>query len=989
MNKDRKFIKITQIILYLLISIVILLRIFVVTNLTNKSNFGFMQFFPQTIQNFILIFIPMLFGGIYNKTRTYPNEVFHCWIIGTITLIVYYCCFFLCAPAYFKIWKVFNAILPIITSTSVLFSGILFSLLVQPYLYDLQKKLSNKQNIIILCLFTVMGFGLSAGTIEFRYSIFGIYLILFFAWGMFLSNIKINSNFIKLLLLLGFISFFIVLFGVPGFDAVHWAQFLKRHYGNWNSQFLNNPTSPFMFCLASVFFLILKKIISNCTHEIVYYIIPIIVLAAAPISPLLIKVLPLTSSVIINKLIIITILILMSMLLVVLYNHYLFKIRPFSQIESFLCKQNSLIEIVQISEKRLLKWLSLNKINLQTLIWFYFLSFCSFLIESDQFRIQIGTDQNVNAIIYLLSKKIFTIILTVIFLEAFFTIIYFLIRRYWTSITLVSILTIGWAIANKIKLNLRAEPIYPSDFSEINNWKTLISMIEIKKNIILIAIFLLIIIIDIFLEIRYPIFKKKSIKSELLWSLLSLLLLITPLQSNHDNSLSYWLYQSFDNIPTFRNPEIDVQTNGPILNFLNYIDLQIMDKPSNYSWTAVNRLNKKYHYVAKKINQTRKNNFSNQTIIFNLSESFVDPYLIPTIKFDKDTPNPVKFIQSIKKQSTYGTMLSAGYGGGTADMEWETLTGLNLGILKSRLTPYVQIVPNYKFYPTIGMNFSYKSTIHPFVGTYYSRVEDYRRFGFDKFVYTGSKYKIINQKKLDRNVYNSDFTTYDNGLRQVFLQQGGQFINLISIQNHSAYNNWYDNNEYIGKVSGKLINNIDIRLKMETYIKGLQYTDYALKKFIVRINKIKKPITILFYGDHYPGILPQKYIKRYPIQMHSTRYFIFANRYARKHNVKKKLLISRSKFVTPSDFIAMILEQTSSKVTPYQALLTKVYQELPAITINYLGNKGFQLVNQKGKSIKISSLNKKQQSILRDYELIQYDMTAGKAYGLKINGFYR
>ena len=160
----------------------------------------------------------------------------------------------------------------------------------------------------------------------------------------------------------------------------------------------------------------------------------------------------------------------------------------------------------------------------------------------------------------------------------------------------------------------------------------------------------------------------------------------------------------------------------------------------------------------------------------------------------------------MKKRATYGSMLSAGYGGGTANMEWETLTGFNMGMFKSTLTPYVQIVPNYDFYPTIGMDFNYKSAVHPFIGTYYSRVEDYKRFKFNKFVYLGSKYKIIDQKKLGKSTYNSDFTAYANGLRQINSMKGGQFINLISIQNHMPYNNWYPNNEYMGKVSGELFN---------------------------------------------------------------------------------------------------------------------------------------------------------------------------------------
>ena len=465
---------------------------------------------------------------------------------------------------------------------------------------------------------------------------------------------------------------------------------------------------------------------------------------------------------------------------------------------------------------------------------------------------------------------------------------------------------------------------------------------------------------------------------------------MTPFRFNHDGGVIYHINRGFDNRQRFRNPERDIQVNGPVLNFLNYIDLQIMDQPATgYSASTIKQLNDKYAKVANKINKNRKNKLSDQTIVFNLSESFVDPNTFPTIKIEQSAPNPVKFIESMKSRSSYGTMLSAGYGGGTANMEWETLTGLNMGLFKSTLTPYVQIVPNYNFYPTIGMNFDYKSAIHPFIGTYYSRREDYRRFKFDKFVYTGSKYKVIDQKKLGKSGYNSDFTTYANGLQQINARKDGQFINLISIQNHMPYNNWYPHNEYMGKISGDLFNTPAVREQMATYVKGTQYTDKAVKQFIGQIDKIKKPITLVFYGDHYPSIISQSYTAKYPVEMHSTRYFIYSNKYAREHGAKTHLPRKANNFVSSSDFIAMMLEQTDSKVTPYQALLTEVHKKLPAITINFKGDKGYELIGRKGQVIEPQYLTKEQQDLLADYETIQYDMTAGKAYGLQIKGFYK
>lgn len=991
MNKNKKTLKVVQIVCLLAATLFMLIQMYSLKGIAARAHYSFVRFMPNMLHNATIMIVPMVFGAVYSKKKQSVSESFKYWLMAIVTLIVYYILFFIKVPGRFNMWRVFGMLFPIITSTSVLFAGLFFSMLVQPRLYDLQHKLTEKQNILVLSILTLLGFALSAGNLTFQYSLYGLYLILFFAWGMFLANVEIKGKVLALALLSGLVSFFVVVIGVSGFDAVYWSQIISGNGGgDWNREFLNNPSSPFMFLLVVAAFLLFKKVIMTFSEKQMRYFIPVIMLMDAPISNRFMNAFRFTGSSMINKLIMIVLMVIIAIIWDQLLERYLFKLRPCAKVIDYLNHESSLAKICEKGWQIFTRFIIRNRVNLLTWAWFYILSFGSFLIESDNLRIQISTAATINAIVYLLGTKFFAIILTTIFLDALFSIFYFITTRYWTSNMLVSLIAIGWAIANKIKLLLRGEPIYPTEISEIVNWKTLLPMVGKKLVIVILIAIVIVIALDVFLELKFTIKKHGSWKKRGIWALISLLLFMTPLRFNHDGGVIYHINRGFDNRQKFRNPERDIQVNGPVLNFLNYIDLQIMDQPATgYSASTIKQLNDKYSKVANRINKNRKNDLQKQTIVFNLSESFVDPNTFPTIKFERSAPNPVKFIESMKSRSSYGTMLSAGYGGGTANMEWETLTGLNMGLFKSTLTPYVQVVPNYDFYPTIGMNFDYKSAVHPFIGTYYSRREDYRRFKFDKFVYAGSKYKIIDQKKLGKSGYNSDFTTYANGLHQINSRKGGQFINLISIQNHMPYNNWYPHNEYMGKISGDLFNTPAVREQMATYVKGTQYTDKAVKQFIGQIDKIKKPITLVFYGDHYPSIISQSYTAKYPVQMHSTRYFIYSNKYAREHGAKTRLPRKANNFVSSSDFIAMMLEQTDSKVTPYQALLTEVHKKLPAITINFDGDKGYELIGRKGQVIDPKYLTKKQQELLSDYETIQYDMTAGKAYGLGIKGFYK
>lgn len=990
MTEKKKSFKIFTAICLIIAAFVIAIQMVNFTSTFARLRFGLiLQFVPDTLRSATLMFVPLVFGAVYGKKKKAEMaEVFRFWLTSVVTLIIFYLGYFIVHPHSFNMWRMWGVFFPVATGTSVILSTLVFGLLAKPAIAKLQAKMSEKQNLLILSFLTLAGFTLSAGTLQFNYSIFGLYLVLYFAWGMYLSQIHFSKKVTTWLIILGIISFFVVLVGVPGFSGIYWYHLRSGDVYNWNREFLSNPSSPFMFLIIQAALLIFKPVINDLSRRQLRDMIPVIVLMQTTLSSHFAKSFRFTNSAGLNKFIFFTIVVAATFILAKLYEKYLFRGKLTKRIISYLSQSSNLVLVLEDAWNHLVSWAIRNKVTLLTWAWFYVIGFASFIIETDGMRIRFMTSNDINAIIFILGNRFFALILTAIFLYAIFTIFYFITTRYWLSNILVSTIIIGWAIANKVKLDLRGEPIYPSELSEAVNAKSLLGMVNPHTVIAIVIGLVVIIALTIFLEVKFPIKKKGSWKHRGIWALLSLILLITPARFNHEDNIIYFIKRGFDNKAFFRNPEREIQINGPLLNFMNYIDLQVMDQPSNYSEQNVDRVISKYQKVAKDINKGRKNDLKDQTVIFNLSESFVDPYTFPTIKFAKGLPNPVSYIQSLKDKATYGSMISAGYGGGTANMEWESLTGFNMGFFKTTLTPYVQIVPHYNFYPTIGMNFKTATAIHPYIGTYYSRVEDYNRFKFNRFIYLGSKWKIINQKHIDRSPYNSDFTAYDNAVKQLNDDKNGQFINLISMQNHMPYSNWYKNNEYMGKISGQLFSNGDIRSQMATYVKGVQYTDKAVKKFIAEIDKMKKPVTFVFYGDHYPSILPQNLITKYPVQMHATRYFIYSNKYAREHGAKARLT-SKYKYVNTSDFIAMMLKQTNTKVTPYQALLTEIHRQLPAITINFDEEKGFQLVNQKGTLVDPTDLTNEQQALIKDFETIQYDMTAGKGYALKSSNFYK
>ena len=947
--------------------------------------------FPTIIRNATIIFVPMIFGAVCSRSdRSQWNNIFRYWLTAVGTLIIYYLVFWLFKPSAFNMWQVWGIIFPVSTSSSIILTTIILGLICEPYIIHFQANYSTKQNLLFLILLTLFSFIFSAGMMSFHYSASAIYLVVDFAWGIFLSKVSITKKTTRRMFVVAIVSFLALLVGSYIFGSIYWQQSLSGWKMTWNRQFVLNPLSPILVLFVISGFVVFKYVIANITDKQLRFLIIGAIIMQAPIASKFMSAFKFASKSKIYELLFLVLVFIASYCLLEILDRILPRLKFVKSTTAYLSDQNDIVLISEHALKGLKNWAKRNRVSLFTWAWFYLISMISLVIVSSHLRIQLMNRQP-NVIIYVLSISSFSIILTSIFLYAIFTILYFITTRYWISNAIVTVVLLGFSIASKLKMQLRGEPIYPSDLGEATNLNSLIKMVN-QKVIIVVAVALIIVIaLTIFLEIKVPIKSKKSWKRRGIWALLSMLVLLTPLRFNHENSYIHYLSNGFNNNAGFANPQVATQQYGPFLNFLNFLDMQVMKQPSNYTQENMNKMMAKYAKVAKSINKDRKQKLSNQTIVFNLSESFVDPYTFPGIKISKSAPNPVKYIQQLKSNSTYGSMLSAGYGGGTANMEYESLTGLNMGLFKtSSMTPFVQIVPKHSFYPTIGMNFNYASAIHDYYGTFYSRIEDYKRFKFNKFAYMGSKYKITDQKKIDKSPYNSDYTAYQNAYKQINARQGGQFINLISMQNHMPYNNWYTNNPYSGKISGdkKIYSSAGIRTQMATFVRGVQYTDKYVHQFIQEIDKIHKPITVVFYGDHYPSILSQRLVPKYPVQMHSTRYFIYSNKYARQHGAKAKLT-EKTNYVGTSDFIAMMLEQTDSKVTPYQALLTEIYKELPALTINFGGNPGYQLISQKGKLIDPKTLTVKQRKLIRDYEMIQYDMTSGNSYSLENKNFYK
>ena len=154
------------------------------------------------------------------------------------------------------------------------------------------------------------------------------------------------------------------------------------------------------------------------------------------------------------------------------------------------------------------------------------------------------------------------------------------------------------------------------------------------------------------------------------------------------------------------------------------------------------------------------------------------------------------------------------------------------------------------------------------------------------------------------------------------------------------------------------------------------------------MDSIDKPVTVVFYGDHLPGIYSTASDdENNSLDLHLTDYFIWSNKKARENNKAPNKI--RDYYSSPNFFISQVASHTNSKVSPYLAFLTRLHEKISAMeppVVNKI--QGWDRIpqgqsiylNPNGKPMIASSMNKETKQLLHDYRLIQYDITAGKHY---------
>ncbi len=299
--------------------------------------------------------------------------------------------------------------------------------------------------------------------------------------------------------------------------------------------------------------------------------------------------------------------------------------------------------------------------------------------------------------------------------------------------------------------------------------------------------------------------------------------------------MQWWFYRDLlDLSPMTWNQPSHYRMMGFMLGFAYNGNSALIVPPLGYSPAALPRPITPIH---------RGNTEHLPDIVVVMNEAYWDPTLLPNVHIH---PDPMPNTRALAS----GAIFSPGFGGGTADVEFEALTGLSNAFLPMGSIPYQQYVRHETpSVPRFLRWCGYRTiALHPYHAWFWNRRNVYPMLGFDEF---HAREQLAGLAI--RGQFVSDEALADEIARRVDASDVPVFVFAVTMENHGPY----EPNRYTDptiQVRGDLP--FDLLAGLETFAEGVASGDRALRRLIDWAAARPRHTIIVYFGDHLPYLGP-------------------------------------------------------------------------------------------------------------------------------------
>ncbi len=269
-----------------------------------------------------------------------------------------------------------------------------------------------------------------------------------------------------------------------------------------------------------------------------------------------------------------------------------------------------------------------------------------------------------------------------------------------------------------------------------------------------------------------------------------------------------------------------------------------MSTPNGYSEAVIDDVLSKVE-----VEETTLDTENAPNIIVVLLESFIDPYEVNFLELSED---PIPNFHYLYDNYTSGHLTVPVVGAGTANTEFEVLTGMNMQYFGTGEYPYKTV---YKEIDSVESVASVLSTlgygthaVHNNGGNFYSRANAFSLMGFDTF--TSKEMMNIQEYTPLRNWPTDHILVSETEKALDSTEDQSDFVYTITVQGHGAYPEYQVLDNPTIQVSGA--DTEEENYQWEYYINMIHEVDNFIGDLIDMVNERDEDTIIVFFGDHLP-----------------------------------------------------------------------------------------------------------------------------------------
>lgn len=265
-----------------------------------------------------------------------------------------------------------------------------------------------------------------------------------------------------------------------------------------------------------------------------------------------------------------------------------------------------------------------------------------------------------------------------------------------------------------------------------------------------------------------------------------------------------------------------------------------IDEPGLYSKDSVNSLVRSLEEVS--VPELYPN------IVMVQLESFFDVGYLDDVSYDE---NPIPVFTYLKENYSSGFLTVPSIGAGTANTEFEVLSGMSLDFFGMGEYPYNTILRE-EACETVARDLKalgYTAhAVHNNTGTFYGRDRVFAQMGFDTF----TPIEFMENVEYNPIGWAKDYVLTEEIIKALDSTASPSFVFAITVQDHGKYQRGIDSEDVEGLDIIWEDNEADSEA-FAYYVSQLHETDEFIGELLEALSRRAEPTVLVLYGDHLPN----------------------------------------------------------------------------------------------------------------------------------------